>query len=173
MTRTLVVIRHAKAESFAASDDARVLTPSGHRDAHAAGAWLAARGIIPDSAHVSDAARTRETWRDLAAGAGWTLAPQIEGALYDTDETGVLELVHAVPDDVRTVVVVGHNPTMASLAQLLDDGAGPGSAALTSGSFPTSSVAVFEVAGSWHDIGPMQGRLIAFHVARADDAEEV
>lgn len=167
--RRLVVIRHAKAEPFAASDVDRVLAPSGRSDGRALGAWLAGAGIVPDRAYVSYAARTRETWAVVAEGAGWSLEPQLDGGLYGTDEDGVLELVHTTPEDLRTVLVVGHNPTMASLAQLLDDGEGPGSADLAAGTFPTSAAAVFEVAGAWSEVAPMQARLTAFHVARAAD----
>ncbi|MBV6726675.1 SixA phosphatase family protein [Nocardioides daeguensis] len=167
--RLLVVVRHAKAEQFAASDVERVLSPRGRDDGRALGRWLADEGITPDVAYVSYAARTRETWDVVAAGAGWGLAPQIDGNLYGTDEEGVLELVRSTPEHASSVVVVGHNPTMAMLVQLLDDGEGEASGSVELGSFPTSAAAVFEVAGAWDDVAPMGGRLRACHVGRAAD----
>lgn len=164
--RRLVVVRHAKAEAFAPSDIERVLAPRGHRDAADLGTWLAGQGIEPDVAWVSVAARTRETWADLAAAAGWTLEPHYDGQLYGTDEEGVLELVHATPDDAATVVVVGHNPTMAMLVQLLDDGAGTTSGPLAIGDFPTSAAVVFEVDTAWGDVAAMSARLVGHHVGR-------
>ncbi|MCX6401008.1 MAG: histidine phosphatase family protein [Propionibacteriales bacterium] len=126
------------------------------------------QGIAAEVAYVSYAARTRETWEVLADGAGWGIEPQIDGALYGTDEFGVLELVHTTPASVGTVVVVGHNPTMEMLAQQLDDGEGDATGAVELGTFPTSTAAVFEIDGDWTDLAPMQARLQAFHVGRAD-----
>lgn len=166
--RRLVVVRHARAEPFAASDVERVLTSRGRDDATALGGWLAAQGIVPGVAYVSYAARTRETWQAVADAAGWGIEPQIDGNLYGTDEDGVLELVHATPTDVETVVVIGHNPTMGTLAQLLDDGEGPATGAIATEGFPTSAAAVFAVDGAWDEVEPMAGRLVAFHVGRAD-----
>ncbi|GAA1535848.1 SixA phosphatase family protein [Nocardioides humi] len=164
--RLLVVVRHAKAEQFAPSDVERVLSARGREDGRALGAWLGANGVVPDVAYVSYAARTRETWDVVAAGAGWGLAPQLDGNLYGTDESGVLELVHSTPDEAATVVVIGHNPTMAMLVQLLDDGEGEATGAAELASFPTGAAAVFTLEGSWSDVVPMGCRLRAFHVGR-------
>lgn len=165
--RRLVVVRHAKAEQLAPSDVERVLSERGRADGHALGRWLAEQGIAPDIAYVSYAARTRETWDVLSAGAGWDLAPTVDGSLYGTDEDGVLELVHTTPAEAATVVVVGHNPTMAMLVQLLDDGEGEASGVVELGTFPTGAAAVFEIAGPWEDVAAMAGRLVAFEVGRA------
>jgi phosphohistidine phosphatase len=165
--RLLVVVRHAKAEQFAPSDVERVLSVRGRADGHALGQWLAERGIAPDVAYVSYAARTRETWDAVSAGAGWDLAPTIDGSLYGTDENGVLELVHATPAEAGTVVVVGHNPTMAMLVQLLDDGDGAASGEVQLGTFPTAAAAVFAIDGQWDDATPAGCRLQAHHVGRA------
>lgn len=162
-----MVVRHSKAEQFAPSDLERVLSPRGRADGKVLGEWLATQGIIPGTAYVSYAARTRETWQVVAEGAGWELEPTIDGSLYGTDELGVLELVHATPEDVETVVVVGHNPTMEMLAQQLDNGEGSATGSVEMGTFPTSTAAVFEVDGAWTEMAPMQARLQAFHVGRA------
>ena len=165
--RLLVVVRHAKAEQLAASDLERPLSSRGVDDGRALGRWLAAEGVHPDVAYVSAALRTRQTWAALAEGAGWDLEAHVDGALYGTDERGVIELVQATPDDAATVVVVGHNPTMAMLVQLLDDGEGEASGAPELGGFPTGTAAVFEVPGEWSGVDTMGCRLRAFHVGRA------
>ena len=66
-----------------------------------------------------------------------------------------------------SVILVGHNPTMAYLASLLDDGEGDAevSAAMLSG-YPTSAVALFEYDGEWADLGEAGARLVAYHVGR-------
>jgi phosphohistidine phosphatase len=65
---------------------------------------------------------------------------------------------------VTTLVVVGHNPTMAYLAQLLDDGTGDEQAGrrMATG-FPTCALAVFAVRGRWADLDLASARLVAFH----------
>ncbi|KAA1429292.1 SixA phosphatase family protein [Nocardioides antri] len=171
----LVVVRHAKAEAYGPTDFERELAPRGRRDAAAAGAWLAGQGVEPDAALVSAALRARQTWEALADGAGWSVAPDLDDSLYNADEDGVLDLVRAVDEAVGTLVVVGHNPTMGLLAQLLDDGDGPPDAVdrLMRG-FPTSATAVFELPGGWADVAMGRTRLTLFHVGRdsADTADE-
>lgn len=167
-TRRLVVIRHAKAEAYAPADVDRVLAARGRAEGRLLGEWLAAEGIRPDVAYVSYAARTRETWQVVASGAGWTLEPEYDGSLYGTDEDGVLDVIRTTAEDARTVVVVGHNPAMGSLVQVLDDGEGPATGSVELGSFPTSTAAVLAIDGEWADVAPMQARLEAFHVARED-----
>ena len=63
--RRLIVMRHAKAEPFAATDHGRRLTDRGRAGARDAGAFLRDAGPVPDYALVSSSTRTRETWDDL------------------------------------------------------------------------------------------------------------
>src|SRR5262249_13960879 len=66
-SRTLVILRHAKAEApNRAADLERSLTERGHADAGAAGAWLVARGYLPNLVICSPARRTRQTWHGVA-----------------------------------------------------------------------------------------------------------
>jgi phosphohistidine phosphatase len=134
----------------------------------AGGAWLASAGIVPDHALVSTALRAQETYAALSEGAGWGLEPDASRALYVAEPETALDLVREAPDDATTVVVVGHNPTMATLAQLLDDGEGDpaASADMLSGGLPTCSLVVFEVAGTWADLEFTGARVTGFHVAR-------
>ena len=170
MTRRLVVMRHAKAEHQGPTDFERPLTERGHRDAAEAGAWLSASGVVPDHALVSAALRTRETWASLAAGAGWQLVPELDRGLYSAGPEAALDIIRLTPEEAATLVVIGHNPTMAYLAQLLDDGTGsPAAGAEMAGDFATSAVAVYSYDGSWSDLGEGTARLDAFHVGRGAD----
>ena len=168
--RTLVVMRHAKAEQAAPTDYERPLAERGHRDSAVVGAWLAERGFTPDHALVSGALRTRETWEHTRRGAGeaWSASEaSYDRGLYAADADTALDLVRMVDDVHERVVVIGHNPTVAYLAQLLDDGEGDADAAneLAMG-FPTSATAVFSYDGSWSDLAPGGARLVAHHVGR-------
>lgn len=167
-TRTLVVMRHAKAEQAGPTDHERPLAARGHGDAAAVGAWLRERGVEPDAALVSAALRTRETWEHTARAAGWTLAPTLDEGLYAADVDTALDLVRLLDDDVVTAVVVGHNPTMHALAHTLDDGDGDVEATneMTLGTYPTSAAAVLTFTGSWSDLAAGRASVAGYHVGR-------
>ena len=167
MSRRLVVMRHAKAAQDGPTDFDRVLTDRGHADAAEAGAWLAGQGFAPDHALVSAAARTRETWASLAEGAGWDLEPELDRGLYSAEPDSAVDLIGLVDDGVSSLVVIGHNPTMAYLAQLLGDGEGdPAIESDLLAGFPTSAIAVFEYDGAWSDLAEGSARLVGYHVGR-------
>ena len=162
-------MRHAKAEPTAPSDHERALAARGRGDAEEVGRWLREQAISPDLALVSGALRTQQTWEQVAAGASYDLEPTSSAALYAADPDTAFDLIRDVDDAVTTLVVVGHNPTVAYIAELVDDGEGDADAttAMVTRGFPTSALAVFTVAGGWADIGPGAGRLEAFHDGEA------
>ncbi|HYF73349.1 MAG TPA: histidine phosphatase family protein [Nocardioides sp.] len=165
--RLIALMRHTKAEQHGPTDFDRPLADRGHRDAAAVGAWLAAEGFEPDHAIVSAALRTRETWASVSAAAEWDLDPEVDRGLYAAGPDTALDLVRLVDDDVRRLLVIGHNPTVAVLAQLLDDGDGdPELADQMLAGYPTGAVAVFEHDGSWADLAEGAARLVGFHVGR-------
>jgi phosphohistidine phosphatase len=163
-------VRHAKAEHSATTDHERALAARGREDAEAVGRWLREHGVTPDAALVSDALRAQQTWEQLAAGAGWDADDvQPSEALYAAGTDSAFDLLRETPDEVRTLVVVGHNPTMGSLAELVDDGEGDAEAttAMLTRGFPTAAVAVFVLEGDWADLGPGTAHLEAFHAGAA------
>jgi phosphohistidine phosphatase len=165
--RLLVVMRHAKAAQEGPTDFERPLAERGHRDAADSGAWLAAEGFTPEHALVSAALRTRETWSSLADGGGWDLEPELDRGLYTAEPETAADVVALVDDDVRRLVVIGHNPTMAYLAHLFGDGEGDSDleSELLAG-FPTSATAVFAYDGAWADLAEGAARLVGYHVGR-------
>jgi phosphohistidine phosphatase len=161
------MMRHAKAESWGASDQERHLTEQGRAAAAAAGRWLAEQGIIPDHALVSSATRTQETWDAVSAEAGWSLAPVFDDGLYSAGPETVLDLMREVPTQARSLFVLGHNPTVAYLAQMLDDGEGdPAASADMAGGYPACALTVLTFNGSWSDLAMASATLTAFHVGR-------
>jgi phosphohistidine phosphatase len=158
-------MRHSRAESYGACDRERDLTDQGRADAADTATWLAGRGVDPDLALVSSSRRTRATWEAVRTHATWTAEARFEDGLYAGGPDTVLDLIREVPDDVTGLLVVGHNPTVAYLAQLLDDGDGDPDAVLEmAGGYPTSAVAVLELAGSWSELEACSARLTGFHV---------
>ena len=163
--RRLVVMRHAKAEAVAASDHARRLTDRGTRDAAEAGRWSRSAGILPDHAFVSTAARAHDTWSAYRAAAGIEIEPELDPGLYSAGPDSAIEVLRSAPAKARCVLLVGHNPTMAHLVHLLDDGsAEPTAFAEISAGFPTCAIAVLDVPGEWATLDLAGARITGYHV---------
>ncbi|HEY6933961.1 MAG TPA: histidine phosphatase family protein [Marmoricola sp.] len=164
--RLLVVMRHAKAEQFSTDDHGRALTDRGRRDAAEAGAWLAAQGIVPDCALVSSSTRTVATWEALARASRSTAAARIEDSLYSSSPETTLDVLRTA-GDCRVLAYVGHNPTAAYLAHMLDDG-DPDPAAFRemSEGYPTAALAVLEVRVPWAELDVATAHITGFHVGR-------
>ena len=167
--RTLVLLRHAKAETPGEEPDIeRRLTKRGRADADAAGSWLADEGLRPDLVICSPATRTRETWHGLAVARAQAdpegTAPEVryERGLYYGGRTEIIDLLRAVPDGTATVLVVGHNPTVSDVSVLLrspdEDGAWEG--------LKTCGMAVHRADGPWSETEPGSMELVAQHTAR-------
>jgi len=160
-------MRHARAEPGGETDHERELASRGWNDALEAGRWLADRGFVPDAALVSSARRTASTWVALAEGGSFEVDATYSDSLYSAGPETALDLVRETDGEVSALVVVGHNPTMAYLAQLLDDATGDEEAArLMATGFPAGAVAHFEVTGTWTELDLASARLVAFHVGR-------
>jgi phosphohistidine phosphatase len=164
--RRLIVMRHAKAEPYASTDQARELTDRGRAQAAAAGRHLAGTGAVPDHAVVSPAARAVGTWEAAAEELPGNVEVEISPSVYTGGPEVVLEVLRQVPEDATTVMYVGHNPTASYLCHLLDDGEGDPEAlhGLLRG-FPTGAVATFEVDVPWADLGEETGRVLDFFAA--------
>lgn len=164
----LIVMRHAKTEPFAVTDQQRALTARGRRDAQAAGRHLAADSTVADYALVSPAVRTVETWAAVSAASGSVAEAVLDDAVYAGSPGAVLEALRAVPETAQRVIFVGHNPTAAYLAHLLEDGEGETDIVhemLLQGFVPCA-LAVLRLSTSWRELGAETTRLVDFHVGR-------
>jgi phosphohistidine phosphatase len=161
-------MRHAKAEQSGPTDFERLLAESGLADAAEAGRWLLASDVLPEAAIVSAAARTVMTWETVSETAGWDVEPALDEGLYDAGPESALDLVRAADPTVATLLLIGHNPTVSYLAQLLDDGGGDDEASNQMAvGFPTCAVAVLSFTGDWADLDEASASVTAFHVGRA------
>jgi phosphohistidine phosphatase len=151
--RTLVLIRHAKAVAEAPSDVQRPLAGRGRRDAAAAGRWLAEQRVVPDLVVVSPATRAQETW-DAISGSMVVKRRRTDNRIYDNTVRDLRLVISETDDDeVQTLVLVGHNPSMHGLAITLSDGEGDPAAEIgIRAEYPTCGIAIFDVAGSWVDL---------------------
>lgn len=164
LMRRLILFRHSEAvHSERYRDHERPLTPAGRKDAAGAGARLAERDLAIDLALVSDSERTRETW-DIAL-AHFSRPPEtrLEKSLYEADRRDLMDLVRQSLESVKTLIIVGHNPSIAEFSAHF---AGRGERAALKGlgrGFPTSGIAIFEIEDSeWRKLRWGDGNLTDF-----------
>ena len=169
-SRTLILLRHAKAETPGDIPDYdRALTERGDSDADAAGSWLADEKLRPDLVICSPAKRTRQTWHAaavaLAQGEPSRSAPEVhyEEGLYFGGRTEVFDLLRSVPAEIRTVLIIGHNPTMSEVSALLMPNDQYQGVTLE---LKTSGIAVHVSEKPWSEAQPGAMRLTRQHTAR-------
>ncbi|WP_229116718.1 SixA phosphatase family protein [Actinomyces bovis] len=157
-------MRHSKASHDAPSDIERPLTKRGKDMAEALAKELAHRVGPVDLLLVSPAARASQTARPLIN----RLSPgevRVEAAIYETGPSGVLDLINTVPETAASIVVVGHEPTISSLARLLHD-ADDAQAAEISFGVPTATAVVISVEGDWTGLAARSARIREVFTAR-------
>lgn len=158
-SRTLVLFRHAKAEPEGdLGDSQRPLSGAGRRQAGEMGGQLAAEIGGFDAVLVSSALRTTETAKILASGIPDLPAPDVRTELYGAGPRQVLELLAELPPEARRVLVVGHEPTMSSLATVLAGTKDPLTAQVSFG-IGTANAVVLDVPVPWHELGRATARL--------------
>jgi phosphohistidine phosphatase len=162
---TLVLLRHAKSSyPDGVADHDRPLAPRGIREAALAGDWLRANVPTIDGVLCSTATRARQTLSRTGIDAPTRYADRLYGAT-----PGVLiEEINTVSDEIATLLVVGHEPTMSDVSLILAGAHGTDEAALEriSDKYPTSAIAVLSVPGGWAALEPGRAALTDFHVPR-------
>lgn len=156
--KTLLIMRHAKTQPDAPhGDHARELTDRGHRDAPVIGRSILSTVGTPDAIVTSDARRALQTAELVAASCDFVAPLTVDPSIYGADADGLARIVQQLPDSADCVVLVGHNPGMHELIDLLAD------ASLPMGNFPTAGLAHLEHdSDHWQDVTPGSCRLRGF-----------
>ncbi len=153
--KTLLILRHGKTQSDApAGDHVRELTERGHRNAAAMGAYIHNLVGPPDAIVTSDATRARQTAEIVATAVGFATPLTVEPRIYAADRDTLLAVVRRIPDEVRSAIIVGHNPGFEELAEALaadhDEGV----------RLPTAGLALLELdVERWDAVRASAGRL--------------
>lgn len=165
--RRLVVLRHGKSAWPDVPDLERPLAARGRRDAPVAGQWLRDAGCAPDRVICSTARRARETW-ELVDGELGVAHPSVEydPRLYDATVRELLDVVHGLPDDAVTALLVGHNPGFADLIMALAGSADGDALDRARAKFPTCAIAVLAFTGPWTALATGAARLTHFAAPR-------
>ncbi|OMI89850.1 phosphohistidine phosphatase [Streptomyces sp. M1013] len=161
--RRIVLFRHAKADWPQVSDHERPLADRGRMDAAEAGRRLADTGVPFDQALCSTSARTRETWKLAVQEFPHRPKTVYEERIYDASPGELIAVLNETPDDLRNLLVIGHNPGMEALTEIL-----AGSTEdevrrrIDRRGFPTAAFAVLTFTGSWKDVEPGRAALVDY-----------
>lgn len=164
--KNILLLRHAKSawNTPNQSDHDRPLNDRGERAARLMADHIAAKAPRPDLILCSTAARTRQTLAPLVKPLGSPAPPiSLEKQLYLASESELLERLQALPEDVETVLLIGHNEGIGELAVAL---AGHGPRDLLERlreKYPTGALATLHLpSGPWSRLGPGTCELLAF-----------
>lgn len=116
--KRLFILRHAKAETHAASksDFDRALNDQGRRAAKAMGAYMKQSGYVPGVIACSSAVRTVETLRVLHPFLGEQTPALLRKDLYLAEASGLLGVIRSFDDNKDSAMILAHNPGVAELA---------------------------------------------------------
>lgn len=163
--KTLCLIRHAKSSwnDEYVEDFERLLNARGLTDAPEMGRRLMQRGFQPSLILSSPAFRAMSTARRIARELAYDTQQIVaDSRIYVAPANRLFELIQAMPDDVHTLALVGHNPGMHHLANYLT-GVAPDE-------FPTCAVFAirFELI-SWREITPLCGKLLFYDFPKSSE----
>lgn len=163
--RRLILLRHGKAvPQGSAPDFERSLATRGIEESRHVGTYLAEEGLLPDLVLISPSFRTRETWQAVSSTLG--VADQhFIPELYLASSDQVLESINEHGQEAKTLLVIGHNPSLHDLAVELVDHGDRYAFSRMQEHFPTASFAVLDLLdGDWKALRRHSMRLDRFRV---------
>ncbi|MFI6036686.1 SixA phosphatase family protein [Streptomyces sp. NPDC051315] len=161
--RRIVLFRHAKADWPQVTDHERPLAERGRQDAALAGRRLTDTGIPIDLALCSTATRTRETWKLAVHEFPHRPKTVYEERIYEASPGELIALLNETSDDVRNILLVGHNPGIQGLADILSgNDEGDARERMNRRGFPAAAFAVVSFDGSWKSLEPGVGTLLDY-----------
>ncbi len=161
--RRIVLFRHAKADWPQVNDHERPLADRGRKDAAEAGRRLADTDVPFDLALCSTATRTRETWKLAVHEFPHRPKTIYEERVYEASPGELIALLNETPDDAQNVLLIGHNPGVQGLAEILS-GAAESDARerMSRRGFPAAAFAVLSFSGSWKTLEPGVATLLDY-----------
>lgn len=143
--KTLILVRHAKAEELASTDFDRRLHPKGIRQCAEVVEQLQEMKLKADWIIASDAMRTKETACLLAPSVGYDVNRiEWEHKLYHANAIQIIDVITAIDNKVNTLMLVGHNNGLSEAINELTR--------TFKYSLQTSDYVILTFENSWHDI---------------------
>ncbi|MBX4871237.1 SixA phosphatase family protein [Rhizobium bangladeshense] len=165
----LILLRHAKsAWPDGVPDRERPLADRGRKAAPVIGTYMAREKLIPDLALVSPARRAQETWKLIRRAFSKKVSEHETADIYEVSAERILDVIRAVEPDIRTLLIVGHNPGMANAASLIVADGDADAVGRMREKFPTAGLAAIDLdLDGWDEIAPGTGYLERFVTPRS------
>jgi phosphohistidine phosphatase len=167
-TRTIVLLRHAKsAWGLDVPDHERPLSKRGARDSRAVADHLIDHRLIPELVWCSSARRARQTW-DLIESSGVRSGDvAYDDHLYEAVAHELVKVLRKTPDEVGTVLMIGHSPGIPDLVERLAPRDGHQELWIRMDTkYPTSGLATLSYRGPWSELSEGSAELLDFVVPR-------
>jgi phosphohistidine phosphatase len=157
--KILYLLRHAKSSwsNPELTDFQRPLNRRGKKDAPMMGKILANKGVKIDLLISSPAERAKKTAKKVAKQIAYPKEKIVfKQEIYEARIADLLNIIHQTPNNINSLMLVGHNPTFTDLANLL------------CGNFHTENIptaGVFAIAFHckiWAEIEENTGKLLFF-----------
>ncbi|MCB1191359.1 MAG: histidine phosphatase family protein [Leptospiraceae bacterium] len=119
--KTIYLLRHAKSEwdKPFKSDHERPLSKRGRKNAKALREFLEERIKEIDMAYISDSQRTTETFEILTKNNRIVWNKKFTDKVYEANLNELMDLIKSTDDEYNSILIVGHNPGLESLANYL------------------------------------------------------
>jgi phosphohistidine phosphatase len=78
-----------------------------------------AKKLVPDLILTSPALRTQMTAKAVAEKCGYDKEIVQNNRLYMAETTEIFEVLRGLPDDIHSVLLIGHNPGLEGILQIL------------------------------------------------------
>lgn len=161
----LLLCRHAKSswKDGTLTDFDRPLNKRGRQNAPEMGRKLRRRGVQPDLVVTSPALRALDTAKLLGRECGFP--PKnilVLDSLYDSYPAKILQLIQGFDNGLDTVLIVGHNPEITILVNILG--------VLDIENVPTGGIVALDFAvDSWGDVDEEGAALNFFDYPRKEE----
>jgi phosphohistidine phosphatase len=163
--KTLYLLRHGKSswKDRLLDDFERPLAGRGRAAAAAMGRYLAEHGMAPAQVLCSSARRTRETWQQMHTTFDASIPTRFEKGIYLADAPVLLRRLKRLNDALSAAMIVGHNPGLERLAEMLIAAGPEDERRRMAEKFPTGALAVVQAdVERWADLRPGCARLERF-----------
>ena len=164
--KTLLLLRHAKSawNNDRLADHDRPLNRRGEGSAKAMADHLASSAPRPDLILCSTAVRARQTLAPLVERLAGQAPPiSLERSLYLASANALLKRLRDLPNEVATVLLIGHNDGIWQLAEALAGKGQPSMLAALRQKYPTGALTHLKIdLDRWPDLPVGKAELIEF-----------
>ena len=129
-------------------------------------AFLGRLSPAPELALCSPAARTRDTLDFFQEGSDRALRVVYEKELYLAGYESLLHRLKRLPNEIKSVLLVGHNPGLHELGARLANDPGPLAA-----SFPTGALVALSAPDAWEALHWHEARLTLYRTPKQLNAD--